>query len=578
MKKVSKLNAKVKKRPLSCIDKKTQYSGNNIPFDFYQKIPQLKLVNKENKIKTSKGNLTDRKYNNDLANLSYKLKIKEKEKKSLNIPQYFSQIETPKKLIYNHLLEKNLDNNEELGLSEFIIINNESIAQKRKNSLKKINKDPSTSRLSSAGFHKNFSDFQAKTKNNNSFINKNNKNKNFFNLFRKYEKEIIKRKILNNTNINKDINSNNNNISLDNPKKNSMTYKSLLNNSSKIKNFSEINTKEIIDNKENENENENICEKIDINSVETDSIKIKNTYLIKCAKIAELYKKFLSNCDWIRVDFRKTFLNILTNVFNSLEEYNKFILYKYKINDILSTDIWASSLKSFHDFCGNILKWQKLMIDEIRFVKKENIYLNKRLFHAENDLNVKDKEIKDINKNIIKYDLDKVKTGKIAYEKVEKVKNDYINHESNYVLTIYQLENELKQLTEVLRKNKVDKNYLEELQKKFNYIKDEYDKNKADYKEYEYQSENKIMLLTQYNNELNQKINNLENELKSIKDKENGYMEEIIILKSKIDYLNKMVNQKEINISQLKIEINKLTEMKMARMLQPAKTIFIPCH
>ena len=86
------------------------------------------------------------------------------------------------------------------------------------------------------------------------------------------------------------------------------------------------------------------------------------------------------------------------------------------------------------------------------------------------------------------------------------------------------------------------------------------------------------MLLTQYNNELNQKINNLENELKSIKDKENGYMEEIIILKSKIDYLNKMVNQKEINISQLKIEINKLTEMKRAGMLQPAKTIFIPCH
>ena len=578
MKKVSKLKSKVKKRPLSCVNKKTQYSGNNLPFSFSQKIPQLKFTNKEYKRNISKGNLTERKFNNDLANLSYKLSTKEK--KPLNVPQYFSKVETPKKIIYNHLLEKNIKNNEELGLFEFLIINNESIAQKRVNSLKKVNKAQSTSRLSSAGFHNNFSDFQIKTKNNNSFINKNNKNnKNIFNLFRKYEREIIKKKILNNTNINKEINSNNN-ISLDISKKKSITYKSLFNNSSRIKNFSEINSKEIIDNKEKEKEteNDNICQNIDINTVETDSIKIKNTYLIKFANIAELYKKFFANSDWIRVDFRKTFLNILTNVFKSLEEYNKFILYKYKINDILSTDIWASSLKSFHDFCGNVLKWQKLMIDEIRFVKKENIYLNKKLFHIENDLDVKDQEIKDINKNIIKYDLDKVKYGKIAYEKVEKVKNDYINHESNYVLTIYQLENELKQLSEVLRKNKVDKNYLDNLQKKFNSIRDEYDKNKADYKEYEYQSENKIMLLTQYNNELNQKINNLENELKSIKDKENGYMEEIIILKSKIDYLNKMVNQKEINISQLKIEINKLTEMKRAGMLQPAKTIFIPCH
>ena len=574
MKNISKLKSKVKKRPLSCLDKKTQYSSNNLPFGYTPKIPKLKLSNKESNKINSKRNLSDRKFKNDLINLSYKLSINEK--KSLNAQKYFKKIETPKKIIYNHLLEKNIESNEELGLSEFIVINNKSIAKKIDNSLKNINKGHSTSRLSSPVFHKDFSDFQAKPKNNNPFNNKNNlKNKNIFNLFRKYEREIIKKRILNSANINNYLNSNNN-ISLDISKKKSITYKTLLNNSTKNKNISDKNKKEIIKNKEIENEN--ICENLDINNIETDSIKIKNIYLIKFAKIAELYKKFLSNSDWIRVDFRKTFLNILTNVFKSLEEYNKFILYKYKINDILSTDIWASSLKSFHDFCGNVLKWQKLMIDEIRFVKKENIYLNKKLFHIENDLNLKYKEIKDINKNIIKYDLDKLKTGKIAYEKVEKVKNDYINHESNYVLTIYQLENELKQLSEVLRKNKIDKNYLDELQRKFNYMKDEYDKNKADYKEYEYQSENKIVLLTQYNNELNQKIINLESELKSIKDKENGYMEEIIILKSKIDYLNKMINQKEINISQLKIEINKLTEMKMARMLQPAKTIFVPCQ
>ena len=161
---------------------------------------------------------------------------------------------------------------------------------------------------------------------------------------------------------------------------------------------------------------------------------------------------------------------------------------------------------------------------------------------------------------------------------MEKIKNNYINHESSYVLTIYQLENELRHLSDLLIKNKVDKKEFEELQRKFNITKDEYDKNKADYKEYEYQSEKKIMLLTQYNSEISQKIHNLENDLKITKDKENEYIEQIIVLKSKIEYSNKMINQKEINISQLKSEIKKLTDMKKARMLQPAKTIFVPCE
>ena len=354
-----------------------------------------------------------------------------------------------------------------------------------------------------------------------------------------------------------------------------MSCKTLLYNSSKNKNSLEINFQENIDKNESDKINENID--IDINNIETDYIKIKNKFLIKFSKIVEIYKKYSSNLDWIRVDYRNTFINIVSNVFKSLEEYNKIILYEYKINNILSIDIWSKSIKRFYDFCDEMLKWQKMMIEEIRFVKKENIMLNKRLFHTENDLNIKDKEIKEINKNILKYDLNKVKNGKIALEKVEKIKNKYNNHESNYILAIYQLENELNQLSEVLSKNKVDKKKMEELQNKFNIIKNEYDKNKADYKEYQFQSEKQIILLTQYNRDLNKKINNFETEMKSLKEKENEYMEQIIVLKSKMEYSNKILNQKDITINQLESEIKKLTDMKMARMLGPANTIFVPC-
>ena len=217
-----------------------------------------------------------------------------------------------------------------------------------------------------------------------------------------------------------------------------------------------------------------------------------------------------------------------------------------------------------------------MMIEEIRFNKKENIFLNKKLFQIENELNLKDKEIRDINKNIIKYDLNKIKNGQSAVEQVEKMKKNYIKKESNYVLTIYQMENELKQLSELLNKNEIDKKSLEELKTKYHLIKDELDKNKADFKEYEFQNEKKLILLTQYNSELSQKINNLENEIKFAKKKENEYAEQIIVHKSKIDYLNKIINQKEINLSQLKTEIKKLTELQMDKKLEIANTIFVP--
>ena len=579
----SKINSKYKKGPLSCLDKKTQYSNKNLPFDFPSKASESKspIINPNNN-EYLKESLTDRKLSKNLDNFSYKIFFKENN--SLKIPHYLRNIETPKKIIYNHLFEKNIEDVEDLGLSEFIVINNESLMRKFDNTPKNIIKNNSGSRLTSASLYhdanlsnKNISNFKSKLNKNNSFNKQ--KNKSIYNNFYKYKKDYIKKRLLSNIARNKNNNDKNiinNTISLDIVKTNSITYNSLLNISSRTKNIPENDI--IIKQKSENSENENICQNMKINDSETDCTKIKNKYLIKFAKVAEIYKKFSSNSDLIRVDFRNTFLNLLNNVFKSLEEYNKFILYKYKINYILSIDIWSNSLKAFYDFCGNVIKWQKMMIEEIRVLKKENIILNKKLFLTENDLNLKDKEIKNINDNIIKYDLNKVKSGKIAYEKVEKIKNNYINHESSYVLTIYQLENELRHLSDLLIKNKVDKKEFEELQRKFNITKDEYDKNKADYKEYEYQSEKKIMLLTQYNSELSQKIHNLENDLKITKDKENEYIEQIIVLKSKIEYSNKMINQKEINISQLKSEIKKLTDMKKARMLQPAKTVFVPCE
>ena len=567
---ISKLKlTKIKERPLSCFDKK--YSSNKIPLSFSQKIPEIKtpfIIIHKNNNENLNGNLTERKMNNDIKNLSYNMSLKEKN--YFQSTRKYRKIEVSKKPNNDFCKEKKLEKKCESNLLNFFVIENESFQYKRDINSKFFKKDKSKSRLSSASTYNeikspnNNNFFHKKIKNYNSFNMKiNSMNKKGYNKFNNYKRDIIKKRMLKNFSQSKQ-NNNNNEISFDSSKTNS--HKILMKNSSITQIFSDIN------------ENSHVKEKIDIdiNSIGTNSIKIKNKYIIKFAKIIEVYKKFSCNLDFIRIDYRNNFLSLLNNLLKRLEEYNNYILYKYQLNKILSIEVWSTSLKSFYDFCEHFLKLLKMMIEEIRFNKKENIFLNKKLFQIENELNLKDKEIRDINKNIIKYDLNKIKNGQSAVEQVEKMKKNYIKKESKYVLTIYQMENELKQLSELLNKNEIDKKSLEELKTKYHLIKDELDKNKADFKEYEFQNEKKLILLTQYNSELSQKINNLENEIKFAKKKENEYAEQIIVHKSKIDYLNKIINQKEISLSQLKTEIKKLTELQMDKKLEIANTIFVP--
>ena len=102
------------------------------------------------------------------------------------------------------------------------------------------------------------------------------------------------------------------------------------------------------------------------------------------------------------------------------------------------------------------------------------------------------------------------------------------------------------------------------------------DKNKEDYKEYENETKQKIIILTRNNNELLEKITQYENYMKDIKKKEANYEEKIDILEIKVDHLNKVINEKDIYINNLKDEITKLKEINDIQMLGPAKTTFDP--
>ena len=318
------------------------------------------------------------------------------------------------------------------------------------------------------------------------------------------------------------------------------------------------------------NRKKDIPEKLDIEpeDVNSDEIKTKNEYILKFGNISEKFKKILSYSDYINIDFRTTFINATINLTKKFEMY--YIILLNKITN-------ENCFQSLYDFCEEILSWQRLVMEEIRHLKKDNIFLNKRKKSLEKKLNIQKKEIKKINENIIKYDLLKVKKGKMDESKVEKIKKDFIDIESAYVNTIYQLQKEKSQLTDLLDKNKKEKIDNEELREKIKELKGELAKNKALMIQKEYNQKNNDALHSIFIEELSEKISGFEKEKSIWNGKENTLNEEILQFKIKLERKNEVIKEKENKIEELQKKINEkeINSLNENNNKSPVNTQFI---
>ena len=276
----------------------------------------------------------------------------------------------------------------------------------------------------------------------------------------------------------------------------------------------------------------------------------------------------MSYSDYINIDFRTTFINATINLTKKFEMY--YIILLNKITN-------ENCFQSLYDFCEEILSWQRLVMEEIRHLKKDNIFLNKRKKSLEKKLNIQKKEIKKINENIIKYDLLKVQKGKMDESKVEKIKKDFIDIESAYVNTIYQLQKEKSQLTDLLDKNKKEKIDNEELREKIKELKGELAKNKALMIQKEYNQKNNDALHSIFIEELSEKISGFEKEKSIWNGKENTLNEEILQFKIKLERKNEVIKEKENKIEELQKKINEkeINSLNENNNKSPVNTQFI---
>ena len=338
------------------------------------------------------------------------------------------------------------------------------------------------------------------------------------------------------------------------------------------------NKNEIYYSIENKEDNKNYEISL-VNYSNADKLRLRTDYLIKFSKINEYYKKMEQITDCFRVDLREKYSENLKVLIKYFDTCNNFLLNDLKENEGISSDIWGAVILCVYNFCLQTAKLQKFFYDEMHYMKNDNLFLKQKFNSQEIELNSKNKDITEVNKYIVKYDLtNKIKFGKQKELKIEKIKTQFENKESFYVMTIYKLQEEIKNLHEVLEKYKGDESNKSNLKQKYKNLNDEFQNEKDMLISSYNQKHHDWRLLIQRINSLSDKLSDVETENSKYKEKEMDMQNNRIQLEAKIKNLNNILNEKNNEIDNLKEE-NQIIKNKLesqGKLPPPANTVFVP--
>jgi hypothetical protein len=214
-------------------------------------------------------------------------------------------------------------------------------------------------------------------------------------------------------------------------------------------------------------------------------------------------------------------------------------------------------LKINSEYNSYLYKCFDLILNELKELKEKNMELLKANYENDILLNSRNKELKDIQKLL---NSNQAKEFFESYRKKEDiVKNmglKYNKKESKYLLDLYNLNYEMKELILLLNKNK----------EYYNKCKDLEEKEKQTFRENMYMKAHLTSQLEKnqikYKNEvginidLNEHIVELEEDINKLKNKNEEMVLNEIQLDSKIKRLNDIINEKNENLRMMKEELD----------------------
>ncbi len=252
-------------------------------------------------------------------------------------------------------------------------------------------------------------------------------------------------------------------------------------------------------------------------------------------------------------------INLFTYTSNNLNTYSN-------LNNTGMTSTNMSSSNNNKNMKKLIIFWSEFIVlinkllsqifKELSICKKENTNLKKKSYGDELKLNNKINELDDLKKYINRFDINMKINHQIQKAKeIKELKEEFKKKENEYMLLIYKLEEEIKNLTLLLEKNK---SYYDQ----YKNISKEIDKNKRQCEilkikfNKELQDNNiKILIEKDYQDELKININELKEEINEMKKEKEVSKKVKIELQAKIKKLEMIITEKEENILMLYQEL-----------------------
>ena len=293
-----------------------------------------------------------------------------------------------------------------------------------------------------------------------------------------------------------------------------------------------------------------------------------NFYLSQLSNLIEIQRNvlFIDNANYSYFESKikdQTLLdkNINTNTSNvniaKPKENKKIIIDEQKVHNLFNNKTMIKYLKINSEYNSYLYKCFDLIFNELKELKEKNMELLKANYENDILLNSRNKELKDIQKLL---NSNQAKEFFESYRKKEDiVKNmglKYNKKESKYLLDLYNLNYEMKELILLLNKNKEYYNKCKDLEEKGKqsfrenmymkaHLTSQLEKNKMNYK-------NEVGI----NIDLNEHIVELEEDINKLKNKNEEMVLNEIQLDSKIKRLNDIINEKNENLRMMKEEMD----------------------
>ena len=293
-----------------------------------------------------------------------------------------------------------------------------------------------------------------------------------------------------------------------------------------------------------------------------------NFYLTQLSNLIEIQRNvlFIDNVNYSyfeskikdETNLNKT-LNTNTSNVNIAKpiENKKIIIEEQKVHNLFNNKTMIKYLNINSEYNSYLYKCFDLIFNELKELKEKNFELLKSNYENDILLNSRNKELKDIQKLL---NSNHAKEFFESYRKKEDiVKNmglKYNKKESKYILDLYNLNYEMKELILLLNKNK----------EYYNKCKDLEEKEKQTFRENMYMKAHLTSQLEKnqikYKNEvginidLNEHIVELEEDINKLKDENEKMKLNEIQLNTKIKRLNDVIKEKNENLRMMEEEID----------------------